>query len=292
MAISSLGYIGLGVSSIEAWRTFCVDVLGTMPAAASPAGAARYRIDDQAWRIAVEAGEDDLSYVGFEVAGKSELEEMRRRLTDAGVAVGDGDLDRLAERGVTGLLICQDPEGLAVEIYYGPTLTTEIPFASSAGVSGFVTADQGIGHVVLTTSNIEASRAFYQDILGFRLSDIIRMTPVPNFHIDLEFYHCNRRHHTLALAPTPMKAPKRLHHFMLQTNTLDEVGFALDRASQAGVRIAQSLGRHTNDQMVSFYAETPSGFEVEYGYGALEVDVGAWRVARHDKMSTWGHKRQ
>ncbi|MBN9634385.1 MAG: VOC family protein, partial [Actinobacteria bacterium] len=48
----------------------------------------------------------------------------------------------------------------------------------------------------------------------------------------LEFYHCNARHHTLALIPAPM--PKRMHHFMLQANTLDEVGFALDRAAKAG----------------------------------------------------------
>ena len=26
-----------------------------------------------------------------------------------------------------------------------------------------------------------------------------------------------------------------------------------------------TLGRHSNDQMVSFYMSTPSGFEVEYG---------------------------
>jgi hypothetical protein len=39
--------------------------------------------------------------------------------------------------------------------------------------------------------------------------------------------------------------------------------------------IAQTLGRHTNDRIVSFYARTPSGFEVEFGFGA------GWRL-------TWG----
>lgn len=43
--------------------------------------------------------------------------------------------------------------------------------------------------------------------------------------------------------------------------------------------------------MVSFYARTPSGFEVEFGWGGLPVDSATWRVARHEKMSSWGHKR-
>jgi hypothetical protein len=43
--------------------------------------------------------------------------------------------------------------------------------------------------------------------------------------------------------------------------------------------------------MVSFYARTPAGFEVEFGTGALEVDEASWRVMRHDKPSSWGHKR-
>ena len=82
-----------------------------------------------------------------------------------------------------------------------------------------------------------------------------------------------------------------MHHFMVQTRTLDEVGFALDRVERAKIPLAQGLGRHTNDQMVSFYARTPSGFEVEYGHGAIEVEEETWRVTRHDKMSSWGHRR-
>ena len=178
---------------------------------------------------------------------------------------------------------------LRVEIYYGPTERHETPFTSVAGVSGFVTGEEGIGHVVMTTPDIAGTRAFYQDILGFRLSDIIRMSAGPGRSIDMEFYHCNPRHHTLALVP--VAAPKRLHHFMLQVNTLDEVGFALERAEAAGATITATLGRHTNDHMVSFYARTPSGFEVEYGYGARTVDEATWRVARHDAPSSWGHKR-
>jgi len=286
MSVGSLGYLGLKVKDPDAWTAYAISVLGLMPGEA----AGRFRLDDLAWRIAVESGEaDDLSYLGFEVAGPTELEAVRARLAEGSVAVGNGEPELLAERQVLGLLTCQDPDGLRVEVFYGPTLRTETPFASPVGVGGFVTGDQGLGHVVLSTKDMAAARGFYRDLLGFRLSDIIRMQPSPQFGFDMEFFHCNARHHTLALIPVPM--PKRLHHFMVQVPTLDAVGFALERATTAGAAITASLGRHTNDQMVSFYSRTPAGFEVEFGQGAIEVNDATWRVSRHDKPSSWGHKR-
>ena len=48
-------------------------------------------------------------------------------------------------------------------------------------------------------------------------------------------------------------------HFMLQTNSLDDVGVARDICLEKGLEISQ-IGRHPNDQMVSFYVTTPSGF--------------------------------
>jgi hypothetical protein len=53
-----------------------------------------------------------------------------------------------------------------------------------------------------------------------------------------------------------------------------------------------TLGRHSNDQMVSFYMSTPSGFEVEYGWGGRLIDDATWQVQRHDRGTLWGHKLQ
>jgi 2,3-dihydroxybiphenyl 1,2-dioxygenase len=289
MTIASLGYLGFEVKDLDAWDAFATGVLGLMPGEPA-ASARRYRADDLAWRIAAAPGEaDDLAYAGFEVAGPAELEAVAEVLAQGGVPVERGDSGLLAERGVLGLVTCRDPDGLAVEIHYGPTLWTDQPFVSAAGVNGFVTGEQGLGHIVISASDMAATRRFYRDLLGFRLSDIIRMRTGPDRALDLEFYHCNPRHHTLALVP--LRAPKRLFHFMLQAPSLDEVGFALERAGAAGTPITQTLGRHSNDQMVSFYARTPAGFEVEFGYGAITIDDATWRVSRHDKTSRWGHHR-
>jgi 2,3-dihydroxybiphenyl 1,2-dioxygenase len=289
MPITALGYLGFEVGDVDAFAAFATGVLGLMPAGDS-GETRRFRLDDQAWRLEARAGErNDVAFLGFEVPGAAELAAVTERLRAADVEVGDGGSDLAADRGVCGIATCRDPDGLSVEIFYGPTQRTETPFVSPAGGPAFVTGDQGLGHAVISTRDMAAARHFYQDLLGFRLSDVIRMRMGPQASFDMEFFHCNPRHHTLALIPVPM--PKRLHHFMLQVPTLDAVGFALERAEAAGVQITSTLGRHTNDHMVSFYARTPGGFEVEYGWGAIEVDDAVWRVQRHDKPSTWGHKR-
>jgi 2,3-dihydroxybiphenyl 1,2-dioxygenase len=289
MMVSNLGYVGFKVADVTAFSDFAAGVLGLMPVEAPP-GQARFRMDAQAWRIGVETGEeDDLDYVGFEAPDRAALEAIAARLRDAGCTLGQDDADLAAARGVSGIISCRDPQGLRVEIYFGPTERNDAPFVSPVGVQGFVAASQGLGHVVLTTGDIDASRRFYGDVMGFRLSDTIRLQVAPEIALDLEFYRCNPRHHTLALVP--VAAPKRLNHFMVQVESLDDVGFGLERAEAAGTPITATLGRHTNDLMVSFYARTPAGFEVEYGFGARTVDEATWRVVRHDRTSCWGHKR-
>ena len=52
------------------------------------------------------------------------------------------------------------------------------------------------------------------------------------------------------------------------------------------------LGKHTNDQMVSFYVKSPAGFDIEFGWGGIPVDDATWRIGHFDKISVWGHKRE
>jgi hypothetical protein len=100
--------------------------------------------------------------------------------------------------------------------------------------------------------------------------------------------HCNPRHHSIAFGVIP--APRRLMHFMLQCRQVDDVGSTYYLCQDQGVEISGTLGRHTNDHMVSFYLRSPSGFEVEYGWGARIVDDATWQVQKHQAPSIWGHR--
>jgi 2,3-dihydroxybiphenyl 1,2-dioxygenase len=141
--------------------------------------------------------------------------------------------------------------------------------------------------VVFGTTDPQATERFYCDRLGMRLSDHIEAELAPGFSLLITFLHANPRHHTVAFAAVPM--PKRLHHFMLEVGAMDDVGRAYDRCLTAGVEIANTLGMHPNDRMFSFYARTPSGFDVEFGWGGRKVDDATWKAARYDRTSVWGH---
>ena len=76
---------------------------------------------------------------------------------------------------------------------------------------------------------------------------------------------------------------------MLEVRSMDDVGLAYDRALKSGVRIMQTLGKHPNDGMFSFYARTPSGFQFEFGWGGRQVDDATWAPTTYDRISEWGH---
>jgi biphenyl-2,3-diol 1,2-dioxygenase len=285
MSIQRLGYLGFEVSDVPAWRAFLTQKLGVMETGGDDS--LRFRTDSRSWRLAIEAGpSDDISFAGFEVDSEDALDAVRRRLESQGVEVTTESAAVAAVRGVLGLISCRDAVDTRIEVYYGATELFQEPFVSPLGVSGFSTGDQGLGHYVLAVPDAEAALDFYIKGLGFHLSDIIDWELTETLKTRLYFLHCNGRHHTLALASLP--APRKVHHFMLETTSMDDVGFAYDRFD-ADELVMLTLGRHTNDHMFSFYGSTPSGFAVEYGWGARSIEPG-WSVVRYDKISSWGHK--
>ncbi len=287
MSVRRLGYLGIEVSDVDAWRTFATSRLGAMEAPTAGGAGARFRLDSRSWRFEVTPGpSDDLALAGYEVDSEEALAEVKSRLEDFGIKVTTESRELAAERGVLGLISCTDPTDTRVEIYFGGTEVFEVPFTSPIGVTGFLTGDQGLGHYVMGASDVQAALDFYIQGLGFHLSDVIDWKLNPEMSARLYFLHCNGRHHTLALAALPVG--KKLHHFMLETTSMDDVGLAYDRCVEDDA-VVMTLGRHTNDHMVSFYGGTPSGFAIEFGWGARPVDPG-WSVVRYDSISIWGHK--
>ena len=84
MSVSSLGYVGLGVTDSDAWAAFACDQLGLMRGVSSD-GVTKLRLDSRDWRIALHEGdEDDIIYAGFEVASTDALSDLENRLGEAG----------------------------------------------------------------------------------------------------------------------------------------------------------------------------------------------------------------
>jgi 2,3-dihydroxybiphenyl 1,2-dioxygenase len=284
--IEALGYIGLDVSDLAQWRHFATNILG-LQASDRADGGIDLRMDSYAARLRLTEGPlDDLAFVGWEVRDAAALDALTARLEGQGIVVARGDAGLAADRRVEGLVSFADPEGNRHEVFYGPLQKTNIPFVSPVGAT-FKTGRQGLGHLVLSCKDRAAMTAFFVETLGFRVSDHIDTEVIPGRPLRITFMRCNGRHHSLALAQVPI--PKRIIHLMVEAMAIDDVGRALDRCLKKGIHLSFTLGRHSNDEMLSFYPMSPSGFDIEFGWGGLEVDDESWHVLTHDTNSAWGH---
>jgi 2,3-dihydroxybiphenyl 1,2-dioxygenase len=287
---TQLGYLGLGVSDLNAWATYAANILGLEVLPRADDGSMMLRMDDHHHRfILSEDGRDDLTLVGWEVADEQNLAALAKRLDTAGVSYRQGNADLRQRRNVVDIIEFEDPNGIASEAYCGPLIDRAHPFHCPRPLGGFVAGDNGLGHITITVDSLADSLHFYRDVLGFRMSDWIR--PQPERGVDsgmnLAFLHCNPRHHSIAFWEGKM--PKRLHHFMIQVKELDDVGNTYYLCQNSDVPIDLTLGRHTNDLMLSFYMKSPAGFDVEFGWGAVEIDDNNWTVQLHTNGSSWGH---
>ena len=127
--------------------------------------------------------------------------------------------------------------------------------------------------------------SFYTGMLGMKESDYISIGRFKG-----GFLHCNPRHHSIAFFEMP-RPKTRINHFMLQLGSFDDVGRTYDQVADEHIPVYMTLGKHNNDYMTSFYMGNPSGFGVEYGWGARTIDDSCWQVEHLTTGSFWGHRR-
>jgi 2,3-dihydroxybiphenyl 1,2-dioxygenase len=284
---AQLGYLGIEVSDLDAWHRFAREVLGLAIGSPRSDGSLPLRMDGHAHRFLLHEGpRDDVAYIGWELADPVAIDAVGKRLSRAGVSVHSGAAAEISARGVEVLFWFEDPNGIRVELVHGAARASD-PFVSERMHSGFRTGDQGMGHVLVNARNSAETERFYREVLGFTLTDYVD-TEVSGHPLHAVFLHVNPRHHSLAFAELPI--PKRLHHIMLEVNSIDDVGAAFDRCQELRVPLQRTIGRHQNDRMVSFYGYTPSGFCFEVGWGGREIDDRNWEVKVYPGASEWGHQ--
>jgi 3,4-dihydroxy-9,10-secoandrosta-1,3,5(10)-triene-9,17-dione 4,5-dioxygenase len=292
MGIRSLGYLRIETTDMAKWREYGLKVLGMIEGKGTNPDTLYLRMDDFPARLVVVPGERErLAQAGWEVANAGELDEIRRSLDSHGVPHKEGTAEQLADRRVDGLVVFDDPSGNTLEVFHGVAL--EHRRVVSPYGHRFVTEEQGLGHVVLSTHDDEASLRFYRDVLGFRLRDSMKLPPqlvgrpADGAPAWLRFFGCNPRHHSLAFLPMP--TPSGIVHLMVEVENTDDVGLCLDRAIRRKVPMSATLGRHVNDLMLSFYMKTPGGFDVEFGCEGRQVDDDSWIARESTAVSLWGH---
>lgn len=282
MSLKALGYVGIDAVDLKEWKDYACDIFGAQVISDSP-DQLKLRLDDKHHRLSVyKADAPGARHFGWDAGSRDGLAGIVSQLKQRGCEPREGTAQECEDRQVMGLVHVRDPSGNALEIFYGQK--SGYPFQPARPLSGFRIGELGLGHVVFMTPRLDEMLDFY-GALGFRISDYIVMRAFGN--VKAHFLHCNPRHHSLAMVPGPHSA---FHHMMLEVNSLDDVGSAYDLVNARKINVTQTFGKHTNDHMLSFYTQTPSGFELEYGCSGRTIDDDeSWNIVEYDSISYWGH---
>jgi len=292
MGVANLGYVILEMQDPAAWAKFAKSVLGFGAAKSFGEKGAKYlRMDSAPFRYTIRKGETDRFVAGgYQMSSKKAFEDQIKAFEKAKLVVTRGSDEDASHRAVKAVASVTDPSGNLVEIFYGRDKGE--PFTPGHKIKSFKTGQMGLGHMVLPAPNNEETIKFYRKVMGFGVSDDLRL-PAPAEGLPdqrIYFMHAdNPRHHTLGLYNFPN--PTGLIHLMAEVGDIDEVGDCMERVKKAGLHIFASLGRHANDKMISFYFFAPGGIGFEVGYDGKTVkDWLKYKPTKSTIGDLWGHE--
>lgn len=170
-----------------------------------------------------------------------------------------------------------DPDGRAIEVV--SDVARRVPRALKPGEA----IPKGLSHIVLHSPDHKALTRFYEEALGFRVSDWIAEFMV--------FLRCNPAHHRLAIMP----GKPALNHVAFDIESVDDLMRGLARMTKDGVKLQWGPGRHTAGDNTFSYYHTPNGNTVEYTSDLEDVDEATWEVRTYpmspDITDRWGTGR-
>ena len=217
----------------------------------------------------------------------------------------DALVSRLREQGIAttrphaladdeGVWIA-DPEGIAVQIVRAENVTWDgvsppasarpphgTPAAPARSKAG-PTRPRRLSHVLMFTSDVMRSVAFYRDVLGLRLSD----------HSGdlIAFLHGahGSDHHMIAFAKSDGPG---LHHSSWDVASIDDVGIGMEQMAAQGYTHGWGVGRHVIGSNYFRYVRDPWGSFAEYSADIdyIPHDV-EWKSGDHppeDSFYVWG----
>ncbi|RWU22107.1 glyoxalase [Pseudomonas alkylphenolica] len=211
--------------------------------------------------------------VGFVV---DRLADLQRIAEQHGTTVRFND-----ELGAGSVVSLRDPDGFQIDLLFRGNVIEPVPVRpaltlNSAGnrrrvgrsnrVNAKASQVMRLGHVVLKTVNFAAMLAFYQDVLGFRISDSYHgetpdQTVAAFLHCGLGAHYTD--HHTVALLGLGDTQPA-FDHSAFEVLDWDDLAYGNHYLAERGHRHSWGIGRHVHGSQVFDYWRDPFGNKVEH----------------------------
>jgi catechol-2,3-dioxygenase len=191
-----------------------------------------------------------LRKVSFRARSKEDLHRLFARVQEAGCQVVRAPGPSPAPSGGESFII-REPQGCCIEFVHGDRTKAARVVAERV---------ERLAHVNINSADIEKLSTFYQQSLGFRLSDRSKA---------MAFLSCNSDHHAVVLADAPIYG---LNHVAFLMPDLESVMRGSGRMVDHGHPIGWGVGRHGPGDNVFAYFIDPTGVVIEYTAEVLQID--------------------
>lgn len=189
--------------------------------------------------------------VAYRVSEATDLAILRDRVLAAGARLEDDIGARPEFGGGTGFTV-RDLRGRRLLLVQGDAL--QPPLADPA------LRPVRLAHVNINCSDIAREIRFYEEGLGFQLTDLSSL---------MGFLRTNGDHHAVVLANETVDT---LNHIAFMHDTLEAVMKAGGKMCDAGHAVAWGPGRHGPGDNVFLYFLDPFGFVIEHTAEVLVID--------------------
>lgn len=213
-----------------------------------------------------------IDYVNCGMHSAARVDALYKQLVEKGARVLGEPADVTTPGGGYGFTVL-DPDNRPLRIL--SDVERHADAAPATAMPGKVT------HVVLNTPHCEATQAWYEQYLGFRVSDYSADQMV--------FLRCSSDHHSIALVRAPIAS---VNHVAFEMPGIDSFMRGIGRMKMAGNAPAWGPGRHGPGNNPFAYFVSPSGFVIEFTTEVEQIDEAThqpqvWPRNVPEKMDVW-----
>lgn len=250
--VTALRSVDLGTPDLDRSEQFYVSVWG-LAVVARHNGAVYLRAGGSDHHVLAlhRTARPELRAVTFRVADISDFAAIAGNvIAQGGQLVAPATVNDAPDGGT--IMTVRGPEGGLLRFVHGDLRHAAMPAAGDR--------PERLAHVNLNSVDVDASAAFYEKALGFRLTDRSKL---------MAFVRCNSDHHAVVIAEAKVNG---LNHVAFLMPNLEAVMRGSGRMIDAGFPIAWGVGRHGPGDNVFSYFIDPVGFVIEYTAEVLQVD--------------------
>ena len=274
-AVTDVRYVGYAMPDLAAEREFYTRTWGLVEVA-EQGGLVYLAAQGDEEHHVVRLREDAtqrIDVIGFAADSSADVDAMHQTAVELGCRIIHAPQPIAEPGGGYGFRLFS-PEGLTMEV------SSDVAPRQARPISHWEGVPVKLSHVVLHSPDHRALVKFFQDVLGFRVSDWLGEM--------MCFLRCNPAHHRIGILP----GPPCLNHVAYDMLSVDDMMRGISRMQKHQHKLLWGPGRHTAGNNTFSYFTTPAGFAIEYTSEVAEVDDASWQPTVHPPgpgvMDQWG----